>query len=131
MKALRFIGALLLLPAAAAQSSPKLLASSEGPAVVHSIRALAEGNGPLVEIISSRPLVPAISKLENPPRLVIDLPNARLAAHEKRLDFRGSEINGVRLNQYQENPPVARIVVDLSKPVDYSWDTAGNRLMVR
>jgi hypothetical protein len=131
MKALRFIGALLLMPAAAAQSSPKLLASSEGPAVVHSIRALAEGNGPLVEIISSRPLVPAISKLENPPRLVIDLPNARLAAHEKRLDFRGSEINGVRLNQYQENPPVARIVVDLSKPVDYSWDAAGNRLMVR
>ncbi|MFZ0801790.1 MAG: AMIN domain-containing protein, partial [Terriglobales bacterium] len=85
----------------------------------------------MLEIISSRPLVPAISKLDNPPRLVIDLPNARLAGHEKRLDFRGSEINGVRLNQFQQDPPVARIVVDLSKPVAYTWDAAGNRLMVR
>ena len=47
------------------------------------------------------------------------------------IDFRGSEINGVRLNQFQQDPPVARIVVDLSKPVAYTWDAAGNRLMVR
>lgn len=132
MKLLRFIVALLLIPAAAAaQSSPKLLASSESPAVVRSVQGLAEPNGPVVEIISSRPLVPAISKLENPPRLVIDLPNAHLLKTEKRLDFRGGEINGVRLNQFQQDPPVARIVVDLSKPVAYTWDAAGNRLMVR
>ncbi|MGO9127373.1 MAG: AMIN domain-containing protein [Terriglobales bacterium] len=132
MKLLRFIGVLLLMPAAAAaQSSPRLLASSESPAVVRSVQPLAEPNGPVVEIISSRPLVPAISKLENPPRLVIDLPNARLTGHERRLDFRGSEINGVRLNQFQQDPPVARIVVDLSKPISYTWDAAGNRLMIR
>jgi AMIN domain-containing protein len=122
---------LLLMTAAVAQSSPRLLASSENATVVRSIQASAEANGPVVEIISSRPLVPAISKLENPPRLVIDLPNARLTGHEKRLDFQGSEINGVRLSQFQQDPPVARIVVDLSKPVNYSWDAAGNRLMVR
>jgi hypothetical protein len=131
MKLLWFIAALLLIPAAAAQSSPKLLASSDNPAVVRSVRPLAEANGPAVEIISRPPLVPAITKLENPPRLVIDLPNARLAGREKRLDFRGNQINGVRLNQYQQDPPVARIVVDLSKPVAYTWDAAGNRLMVR
>ena len=131
MKLLRFIGALLLLPAAAAQSGPKLLASSENPAVVRSVQPLAEANGAVVEIISSRPLIPAISQLENPQRLVIDLPNARLAGHEKRLDVRGSKINGVRVNQFQQDPPVARIVVDLSKPVTYTWDAAGNRLMVR
>jgi hypothetical protein len=122
---------LLCVTAAVAQSSPRLLASSEDAAVVRSVQSLAEANGPVVEIISSRPLVPAISKLENPPRLVIDLPNARLTGQQRRLDFRGSEINGVRLNQFQQNPPVARIVVDLDKPVAYSWDAAGNRLMVR
>ncbi len=133
MKLLRspFACLLLFVTAAAAQSSPKLLASSESSAVVRSIQALPEPNGPVVEIISSRPLVPAISKLDNPPRLVIDLPNARLAGHEKRIDFRGSEINGVRLSQFQQDPPVARIVVDLSQPVAYTWDAAGNRLMVR
>jgi hypothetical protein len=132
MKLLRFIGALLLIPAAAVgQSNPRLLASSENPAVVRSVQPLAEANGPVVEIISSRPLIPAISQLENPQRLVIDLPNARLAGREKRLDLRGSEINGVRLSQYQQDPPVARVVVDLSKPVAFTWDAAGNRLMVR
>jgi hypothetical protein len=130
MKLLPFIGA-LLLTSAAAQSSPRLVAGSQSPAIVHSVQALAEPNGPVVEVISSRPLVPAISKLENPPRLVIDLPNARLDGNKKRLDFRGSEINGVRLNQFQQDPPVARIVVDLSKPVGYTWDAAGNRLMIR
>lgn len=99
--------------------------------MVYSVRPQAEANGPVVEIMAGRPLVPAIRKLENPPRLVIDLPNARLAVHEKRLDFQGSEINGVRLNQFQQDPPVARIVVDLAKPVSYTWDAAGNRLMVR
>jgi hypothetical protein len=131
MRLLQFIGALLLIPAAAAQSAPKLLASSENPAVVRSVQPLSGPNGPVVEVISNRPLVPAISKLDNPPRLVIDLPNARLAGHEKRLDMRGSEINGVRLSQFQQDPPVARIVVDLSKPVTYTWDAAGNRLLVR
>ena len=133
MKLRKSTGACLLLfvTAAGAQSSPKLLASSENPAVVRSVQLLADANGPVVEIISNRPLVPAISKLENPARLVIDLPNARLAGHEKRLDFRGSEINGVRLSQFQQDPPTARIVVDLSQPVAYTWDAAGNRLMVR
>lgn len=132
MKLLRFIGALLLIPVAAVgQSSPRLLASSENPAVIRSVQPFAEANGPVVEIISSRPLIPAISQLENPQRLVIDLPNARLAGREKRLDLRGSAINGVRLSQYQQDPPVARVVVDLSKPVAFTWDAAGNRLMVR
>jgi len=131
MRLLPFIGVLLLITAAAAQSSPKLLASSEAPAVVRSVQPLVEANGPVVEIISSRPLVPDIGKLENPPRLVIDLPNARLGGRERRLDLRGSEINGVRVSQFQQDPPVTRIVVDLSKPVSCSWDAAGNRLMVR
>jgi hypothetical protein len=131
MRLLPFIGVLLLITAAAAQSSPKLLASSEAPAVVRSVQPLVEANGPVVEIISSRPLVPDIGKLENPPRLVIDLPNARLGGRERRLDLRGSEINGVRVSQFQQDPPVTRIVVDLSKAVSYSWDAAGNRLMVR
>jgi hypothetical protein len=122
---------LLFVTTVAAQSDPVLLASSDGPAVIRSVQTMAEANGPVVEVISSRPLVPTISFLENPSRLVIDLPHARLAGREKRLDLRGSEINGVRLSQYQQNPPVARIVVDLSRRVGYSWDAAGNRLMVR
>ena len=118
--------------AAGAQSAAKLSAGSgTGLATISSVRMLSETNGPAVEIVSTRPVVPAISKLENPPRLVIDLPNARLALARKRIDVRTPEIDGIRLSQFQENPPVTRIVVDLVKPIAYTSEAAGNLLLVR
>ena len=65
----------LLIASSPAQSTPKLLATTDAPVVVRSVRLLP---GPAVEILSTRPLVPTISKLDNPPRLVIDLQNADL-----------------------------------------------------
>jgi hypothetical protein len=115
-----------------AQSTPKLLATTDAPVVVRSVRVLP---GPAVEILSSRPLVPAISTLDNPPRLVIDLPNAdlpsALQSGNNGIDSPSQEIRRVRVNQYQNAPPVARVVVDLLRPVGHTWDAAGNRLMVR
>ncbi len=116
---------------APAQGDPNSAAGAVKPIIIRSVRALPESGGVAVEVISSRPLVPAISKLENPSRLVIDLPNARLSSGKTSVDFRSDQINGIRMNQFQENPPVARIVVDLAKPIAYTWDAAGNRLMVR
>jgi hypothetical protein len=122
----------MLIASSGAQSTPKLLATTDTPIFVRSVRVLP---GPAVEILSSRPLVPAISTLDNPPRLVIDLPNADVPANlsgiNNRIDTSAQEIRRVRVNQYQNAPPVTRVVVDLVKPVGHTWDAAGNRLMVR
>ena len=122
----------LLIASGGAQSTPKLLATTDTPIFVRSVRVLP---GPAVEILSSRPLVPAISTLDNPPRLVIDLPNAdvpaNLSGNNTRIDSPAQEIRRIRVNQYQNAPPVTRVVVDLVKPVGHTWDAAGNRLMVR
>jgi hypothetical protein len=133
----------LLIASSTAQSTPKLLATTDAPVVVRSVRVLP---GPAVEILSSRPLVPAISKLDNPPRLVIDLPNAEvsnadlpnadlqnapLSGNKNRIDFPSPGVRRVRVSQYQNTPPVTRVVVDLLKPVGHTWDAAGNRLMIR
>src|SRR5207244_1098948 len=50
------------------------LRSQESAAVVQSLRVLPEQSGPVVEITSTRPIVPAIQKIDGPPRLVVDLP---------------------------------------------------------
>ena len=146
----RFVGFLLLsgpmIASSPAQSTPKLLATTEAPAAVRSVRVVAGYGGPAVEILSNRPLVPVISKLENPPRLVIDLPNADLPNADLRnaalanallsgnndgSAVSGWEIRRIRVSQYRNAPPVTRVVVDLLKPVGHTWDAAGNRLMVR
>jgi len=123
-------GLLFAQPAASPQSKPELLTTTE-PARVRSVRGLSAPDGPAVEIISDHPLVPQIRKLEDPLRLVIDLPNATWSGNKKHFDFRSEEVDAIRANQFQQSPPVARVVVDLAKPVAFTWDAAGNRLMVR
>jgi hypothetical protein len=89
-----------------------------------------EKDGPAVEILSSKPLVPSIQAISDPPRLVIDLPNARLDTQQKRISIQADQISAIRADQFQQNPPVARVVVDLLAPRAYTWDAAGNRLVV-
>lgn len=120
----------LATPWAHAQTSVKPSASPSGIAVVKSFRIVQEKDGPAVEILSTKPLVPSIQTIDNPPRLVIDLPNARMEAIPKRLSVHADQISTLRGDQFQANPPVARIVLDLEVQRSYTWDAAGNRLVV-
>ncbi len=88
-------------------------------------------NGPAVEIISTRPVVPALQLLDNPSRLVIDLPGTITAVPRKRIPVQALQISTIRIDQYQNDPPITRVVVDLLAPRSYTWDAKGNRLMVR
>ncbi len=99
-------------------------------AVIKSFRIVQEKDGPAVEILSTRPLVPSIQAITDPDRLVIDLPNARLGTPQKRISIQADQISTLRADQFQQNPPVARVVVDLLAPRAYTWDAAGNRLVV-
>ena len=126
------VGALVSV-SAPAQSNPQtiVLQPSTTLVAVRSVKVIPGKDGPVLEILSDRPLSPVITKLEGPLRLVIDLPKASMPVNRKRIDFRNEEISGIRLNQFQNEPPIGSIVVDLLKPAGYTWDAAGNHLMVR
>jgi len=122
------IASLLLVVSAGGQNQtqpPKLPL-----ALVRSVKVIPTPEGPAVEIIGTRPLTPSILTLREPARLVVDLKDT-LAPALRKVDFRSDQVNLIRVNQYQKDPPVTRIVVDLAKPVTYTWDAAGNRLMIR
>ncbi len=99
-------------------------------ATIKSFRIVQEKDGQAVEILSTRPVIPAIQAIANPDRLVIDLPNARLDTPQKKISVQADQIGSLRADQFQQNPPIARVVVDLLAPRAYTWDAAGNRLVV-
>ena len=123
--------AALVVKSGVAQSSfPPIDEAHAPPALVRSVRMVPDPDGPAVEIVTTRPLNPDITLVEKPERLVIDLNKAILPA-SKAITFHNEAVTGVRVNQFQKTPPITRIVVDLTKPIGYSWDAAGNRLMIR
>jgi hypothetical protein len=113
--------------AAQADSAARHLPTAD----VQSVMVVPGDNGPVVQIVSSRPLTPSLKVVEGPLRLVIDLPNSKLATNRRRIPFRNEQIKGIRIDQNQVEPPVVRIVVDLAGPVLYTWDAMGNRLRIR
>jgi hypothetical protein len=122
-----------LVARAASQNSgsPKTTPPKPESAVVTSVRVVRERGVPALEVVSTRPIVPTIRVLDSPPRLVMDLANARLGLKRKRIPVLQENILTIRTEQYQIEPPVTRIVLDLLVPYGYTWDAAGNRLMVR
>ena len=112
------------------QTATKRVLQPASYSSIKSFKIVQEKDGPAVEILSTRPLIPSIQAINDPPRLVIDLPNARLDTREKRISIQADQISTLRADQFQQNPPVARVVVDLLAPRAFTWAAAGNRLVV-
>ena len=125
--------AALVVADAYSQNTPPQKASPPKPvpAVVTSVRVVHERGAPALEVFSTSPVVPTIRMLDSPPRLVMDLANTRMGLKRKRIPVLQQDILTIRSEQYQIEPPVTRIVLDLLVPYGYSWDATGNRLMVR
>lgn len=106
--------------------APKL-----SPIAVQNIAAIHDQQGAGIEITSTVAVVPSITKLDGPPRLVIDLPGAVNRVTRSRIvPVQGGEIKTIHVEQLPQNSPVTRVTVDLTEARTYSWEAATDRLVV-
>ncbi len=123
-------------PAPQPPSGPEQPATEVTPATPVQITGVqVEQHGPSSVTITITADGPASSyesfSLPDPPRIVIDIPNARRALTSQNGEWKAGPISQVRIAQYRERPvPTVRVVVDLREPLSYKLAVSGNQYKV-
>lgn len=119
-------------PSPAPPSAPAPAKAPAGPVELTGIDIRPSPRGTTIVINSDGP-IPSYESfaLPDPPRLVVDVPNAVHALRQPITVPAGTPIAAIRSSQYKEKPvKVVRLVVDLATPQPYRVEGAGNRLRI-
>jgi type IV pilus assembly protein PilQ len=102
------------------------------PVEVTGVEFEAAGQGGVTVLVSGDGPIPTYETftLPDPPRLVVDIPNA-VHAIPQPIAARSPQVTAVRSSQYRERPvQIVRIVLDLRAALPYRVMTAQNQLRV-
>src|SRR5258708_10825723 len=84
-----------------------------------------------VEIQTSGSVAPDTQAITGPDRIVVDFPGALPAAELRALQVNRGALKGIRSGLFFSNPPITRIVLDLSEPQSYRISTTQNTTVVK
>lgn len=117
-----FLASLALLPFSAGAQAPS--AAAIAPAAQNAVSRVdvtGDGNQVSVRVEGSgegQSLSYQVSRLSDPPRVVVDLSDARLAVSRNAIPSAFEPIRGVRLGQ--SRPDQVRVVIDLTRPSEFA-----------
>ena len=92
------------------------------------------GSGSAIEVeiqTSGAPVAPNTQAITGPDRIVVDFPGALPAAELRALQVNRGALKGIRTGLFFSNPPITRIVLDLSEPQSYQISTTQNAIVVK
>ncbi|MGH9510500.1 MAG: AMIN domain-containing protein [Terriglobales bacterium] len=118
-------------PSPASSSPSTAEVQAERPAVVLRVRVILAKDYPALEIVTDRPVVPSIHKIDAPSRLTIDLPNTSMSLGHKEVPINTDQLGILHLDEEKGANQAVHMVIDLRKPLAYTWEAAGNRLTIR
>ena len=84
-----------------------------------------------IEIESSDRLVPHVNVLTGPDRLVVDFVGAVPSAQLRNQAVNRGEVKSLRVGLFSSNPPVTRVVLDLSGPQAYQVFPSGRTVILK
>jgi hypothetical protein len=107
------------------------LLSAQSPTRVQHVAVLGSGQAIEVEIQASGAVVPQSQMITRPDRIVVDFPGALPAAELRTLNVNRGALKTIRAGLFSSNPPVTRVVLDLTEPQSYQIFSVRNVVMLK
>jgi hypothetical protein len=104
---------------------------AQGPPRVQHVVVHATGSAIEVEIQASAAIVPQSQEITGPDRIVVDFPGALPAAELRAMNVNRGVLKSIRAGLFSSNPPVTRVVLDLSEPQVYQIFSVRNLVMLK
>jgi hypothetical protein len=135
--ALLAVATLLSVPISAQTSAPVSAQNSSAKSAPDSARiehVVVRGSGAAMEVeiqTSGAPVSPDARAITGPNRIVVDFRGVRPSAGLRALEVNRGALKGIRLGLFVDDPPITRVVLDLSEPQSYSISTTQNAIVVK
>lgn len=110
---------------------PSGLAQTSAHSTLNRLAIRGSEKGVEVEATSTQPVTTAAQVLTGPDRLVVDFPGVVPGNQLRNLSVNQAGIKGVRVGLFQSNPPVTRVVLDLTAPSPYQLVPNGNAVIIK
>ncbi len=95
------------------------------------IRATSSHGEVVVSLLGDGAFSPKTFALENPPRVVVDLPGVKNDVRKRAMIVKSDVVTRIRVSQFATSPEmITRIVLDLTRPTPHSVRADGERLAV-
>src|SRR3954452_22741207 len=86
---------------------------------VQKVDVVRVNDGIQVEITAHGQMIPSLTTLDRPARVVLDLPNTVAATAQSRIAVGSDGVKSVRIGMDGQMPPTTRVVVDLAQACRY------------
>lgn len=111
----------------------KVILAQAGPqaATIRHIAVTGDDQDLGVEITATKSITPLTQTLTDPDRLIVDLPEAKPDARLQKILINRGKLKDVRVGLLSANPPVTRVVLDLTAATEYRASTLANKIIVK
>ena len=123
---------LLILVLIAAGETQNTSTGATKHATLQKVDVLRGDDGISVEITAHGQVVPKLSTLESPARVLVTLPNTVAVTSQTHLSVGSDGVKGVRIGMDAQTPPTTSVVIDLLQPCPYELvPGAGDEIVVK
>lgn len=109
---------------------PNLVAQAQTAQVIERFAVTPRSGALAIEITLSAPFVPEAQRLANPDRLVFDFPGFQLRTQNQHIPVNRGPVRTLRTAMFQQDPPTARIVIDLNAASAFNIKPTGNNVII-